>query len=456
MLDLKIINGTLFIPGVGLVKAGVGVKDGKIAAIAADEELGAASNTIDAEGKYVTPGWIDPHVHLGIMSTYEGECESETRYALAGGITTIGVFMGGGDSYLPVLEERIKIFEEKSSTDAVFHLAVFTPQQMSEMEECYRKFGVTDFKFYMTGVKGVFPNVEDDFIKQGFEKVARMGFPAIGCVHCEDQAMVDAGWDYVSGLKEEDRNLKTWTDSSPAGAEANAAKRFVGIVRETGARGYMVHMSSKESVQELTELFREGRENIYIETTSAYCCMNNEDPMGKYAKMVPPIREKASQDALWEAVRKGIVSTFGSDNVTCTGVHKSSDKWMEVAPGYPVVGDQVSALLTEGYHKRGVSWMTIIEKVTKGPAEAYGIYPRKGTIAVGSDADLVILDLDREKVVDPKEHDSFADYSLFQGRTFKGLPVKVIKGGVLAAENGKVIVQPGIGKYLSRKLDKEI
>jgi dihydropyrimidinase len=251
-------------------------------------------------------------------------------------------------------------------------------------------------------------------------------------------------------------NLKDWTASSPAGAEANAAERFVKITRDTGARGYMVHMSSKEAVTGLTELFKDGRENIYIETTSAYCCMNNEDPAGKFAKMVPPIREKESQDALWEAVKKGLVSTFGSDNVSCSSVHKNFDKWMEVLPGYPVVGDQVSALLTEGYHNRGISWMTIIEKVTKTPAEAYGIYPRKGTIAVGSDADLVILDLEKEKTVDPGENYSFSDFSLFQGRKFKGLPVKVIKAGVLAAENGKVLVPPGTGKYLPKKLAKDI
>ena len=100
MLDSKVINGTLFIPGVGLVKAGVGIKDGKVAMIAADEDLPDAKTTIDAEGKYITPGWIDPHVHLGIFSTYEGECESETRYALSGGITTLGAFMGGAESYL--------------------------------------------------------------------------------------------------------------------------------------------------------------------------------------------------------------------------------------------------------------------------------------------------------------------------------------------------------------------
>lgn len=453
MLDLKIINGTLFIPGVGLVKAGIGVRDGKIAIIAADQELGDALETVYAEGKYITPGWIDPHVHLGIMTTYAGECESETRYALAGGVTTIGIFLGGAESYLPLLEEKIKIFEEKSSTDAIFHLSIFTPQQMVEMDAYCETFGITDFKFYMTGVKGIFPNVEDDFIRKGFAKVAAMGAPAIGCVHCEDQAMVDGGWDYLAGLNR-DLNLKEWTDSSPAGAEANAAERFVQIARETGARSYMVHMSSREAAALLFEMFKEGRDNIYVETTSAYCCMNNEDPAGKYAKMVPPIRGKDAQDALWEAVKSGLVSTFGSDNVSCAAVHKNFDKWMDVIPGYPVIGTHIPALLTEGYHKRGIPWTTIIEKATKCPAEAFGIYPQKGTIAVGSDADLVILDLEKEKMVDPKEEYSFSDFSLFQGRKLKGWPTKVIKGGKVAVVDGKVISAPGIGKYLRRKLAK--
>ena len=453
MLDSKVINGTLFIPGVGLVEAGVGIKDGKIAMIAADGDLPEAAATIDAGRKYITPGWIDPHIHLGIFSTYEGECETETRYALSGGVTTLGAFVGGAESYLPTLADQIKTFEAKGSTDVVFHLAIFTPQQMDEMEECYEKFGITDFKFYMTGVPGVFPNVPDDFIEKGFEKIAKMGFPAIGSVHCEDQDMVNQGWENVQ-KNCPNPTLKDWTDSSPAGAEANAARRFVNLARKTGARAYMVHMSSKEAAQDLFDLFKEGRNNIYVETTSAYCAMNSEDTIGKLAKMLPPIREQASVEAMWEAVKNGVVSTFGTDNVSCGSDMKSSENFMEVMPGYPVVGEHIPALLTEGYHKRGISWMSIIEKTTKGPAEAYGIYPQKGTIAVGSDADLVVLDLDKEKTVDPKEHYSFSDFSLFQGRTLKGWPVKVIKGGILAAEDGKVLVEPGIGKYLRRSLAK--
>jgi len=453
MIDLKVINGTLFIPGVGLIKAGVGIKNGKIVMIASDGDLPEATTTIDAEEKFITPGWIDPHIHIGIFSTYAGECETETRYALSGGITTLGVFMGGGESYLPTLGGQIKTAEEKSSTDLFFHLAIFTPQQMDEMEQYYEKFGVTDFKFYMTGVPGVFPNVPDDFIKKGFQKIAKMGYPAIGCVHCEDQEMVDKGWDYVKKNCPQP-SLKDWTQSSPSGAEADAARRFVTIARETGARAYMVHMSSKEAAKELFDMFKEGRENIYVETTSAYCAMNNEDSAGKFAKMVPPIRDQASMDALWGAVKSGLVSTFGTDNVSCSSEHKKSDNWMEVMPGYPVVGEHIPALLTEGYHKRGISWTSIIEKATKGPAEAYGIYPQKGTIAVGSDADLVIVDLNKEKKVNPKEHYSFSDFSLFQGRTLKGWPVKVIKGGKLAVEDGKVLIKPGSSKYLRRKLQK--
>ena len=453
MLDLKVINGTLFIPGVGLVKAGVGTKDGKIAMIAADQDLPEAVKTVDAQGKYVTPGWIDPHVHLGIFSTYDGECDTETKYALSGGITTLGAFMGGGESYLNILPNLIKTAEEKSSTDLMFHLSIFTPQQMDEMEKYYEQFGVTSFKFYMAGVKGVFPNVSDDFIKKGFQKVAKMGYPAIASVHCEDQTMVDKGYEYVEKncLK---GSLKDWANAHPNEAEADAAKRFVAMARETGARAYMVHMSTKEAAKLLFEMFKEGRENIYVETTSAYCCMNNEDSMGKLAKMLPAIREQASVEAMWEAVKKGVVTSFGTDNVSLGSNMKQSDNLFEVMPGYPVVGEHIPALLTEGYHKRGISWMSIIERATKGPAEAYGLYPQKGTIAVGSDADLVVLDLDKEKKVDGKNHYSFSDFSLFQGRTLKGWPVKVIKGGKLAVEDGKVLLEPGSSKYLRRKLQK--
>ncbi|MCZ7663854.1 MAG: hypothetical protein M5U22_13435 [Thermoleophilia bacterium] len=189
VFDLKIINGTLVIPGTGKVRAGVGVKDGKVVVIDAEDKLGDATRTVDAAGKYVIPGVIDPHVHLGIFTGDFGyECEHETRAALAGGVTTIGVFMGGGESYVPALSGLIDTVEAKSSTDVFFHLSMFTPDQLDEIPRYIDEFGVTSFKFYMCGVKGVFPNVPDDFILDGLKRLKIQGATSPGVCTAKTRA----------------------------------------------------------------------------------------------------------------------------------------------------------------------------------------------------------------------------------------------------------------------------
>ena len=148
----------------------------------------------------------------------------KTRAALAGGVTTAGVFMGGGESYLPQLGSLIEIIEQKASADLFFHLSVFTDEQMAEMDECYKQFGVTSFKFYMAGVKGVFPGVTDGFIYEGFKKVTSMGDNAIACIHCEDQSIIDVAFDKVSQEKP-DGTLVDWSDTGPNMAEEEAIMR---------------------------------------------------------------------------------------------------------------------------------------------------------------------------------------------------------------------------------------
>ena len=193
MLDLKVINGTLVIPGTGKVRAGVGCKDGKIVVIGAEDALPDAARTYDAAGKYVLPGVIDPHTHLGIYTGDFGyEAENESRAALAGGITTMGMFMGGGDPYLPMLPGVIETANARLSTDLFIHLTMFGPHQLEEIPGLI-DMGVTSFKFYMCGVRGVFPNVTDAFIYEGLSRLAAIGGHLTGCVHCEDQSMVDAG-----------------------------------------------------------------------------------------------------------------------------------------------------------------------------------------------------------------------------------------------------------------------
>jgi len=448
MLDLKITNGTLVIPGTGQVRAGVGIKDGKVVAIDAEDRLEEAATTIDAAGKHVIPGVIDPHVHLGIFTgDFAYECEHETRAALAGGTTTIGVFMGGDQSYLPALPGLIETVNGKSSVDLFFHLSMFTPQQLDEIPQYIEQFGITSFKFYMCGVKGVFPNVPDDFILDGLKRLKALGGHLTACTHCEDQGQVDEAFDQLAARKPEG-SLCDWTEAGPACAEEDAVIRACRMSAESGQRLYLVHMSSELGVKAAKA---NRPPTVYVETTSPYLSLSNEDEAGLLAKMLPPIKAPSDREALWAAVKDGTIDSLGTDNTPLTREVKGAEKGMLAAmPGYPVVQTHLSVLLHEGVNKRGVPLERIVDLTSAGPAKIFGVYPQKGTIAVGSDADLVVIDLAKEQTVTADNLYSFADFSLYEGRTLKGWPVATIKGGQLAVQDNQILVEPGVGRFLTR------
>ena len=450
MLEVKITNGNVFIPGAGFFQTQVGVKEGKIVMLGTG--LPEAARTIDAGGKTVMPGAIDPHIHLGIFNDFALECESETRAALAGGVTTVGVFMGGGESYLPQLGSLIDIVNKKTSVDLFFHLSIFTPDQMAEMEQYYEQFGVTSFKFYMAGVRGVFPGVSDGFMYEGFKKVAAMGGCATACVHCEDQSLLDVAFDRVCRETPEGA-LCDWAEAHPEMAEEEAVMRAHYLARKAGNRLYIVHISTKGGADRFAKLCGEGGCRAFGETTSAYLSVDKNDSAGLLAKMLPPLRGSADVEGLWERVRDDTISSFGTDNVSMNRAIKQAEKGMLGAmPGYPILQTHIPAILTEGYHKRGVPLETILTKATANPARIFGLYPQKGTIAVGSDADVVVLDLDKERTVKSEELFSYGDFSLYEGKTLTGWPEVVLKGGRVAYENGGIFVEPGAGSYLKRTL----
>jgi dihydropyrimidinase len=440
MLDLKVINGTLVIPGSGFVKKGVGVRGGRIVSIADDGALGEATRTVDASGKYVIPGIIDPHVHLGIFTGDFGyEAEHETRAALAGGVTTVGVFMGGGESYLGVLPDLISTGEARAATDFFFHLSMFTPEQLDEIPQYVDKLGVTSFKFYMCGVKGVFPNVADEFILDGLKRLKDVGGHLTGCVHCEDQEMVDEAFEKLAA-ENPHGNLCDWAEAGPACAEEDAVRRACRLSAESGQRLYIVHMSSADGINAARE---DRPPTIYVETTSPYLSLTKEDDSGLLAKMLPPVKAREDREALWDAIKDGTVDSIGTDNVSLNREIKGAEKGMlEAMPGYPVLQTHLPVLLHEGVNQRDVSLEKIVELASKNPAEIFGVYPQKGTIAEGSDADLVIVDLEKEKTVKAEELLSFADFSLYEGRTLKGWPVMTIKGGQVVVEDGKIVGEP--------------
>jgi dihydropyrimidinase len=448
MLDLRIANGTLVVPGTGLVKTDLGVKDGKIALMGTPSLMPDAKRVVDAEGQFVLPGLIDPHVHLGIFSNFASECRSETSSALAGGVTTIGCFMGGPDPYVPGFVDVLTTAEENAYTDIIFHLTIASQEQMNQIPEYARRLGITSFKFYMCGIPGLIPSVSDGFLLEGFRTISRLGYPAIACVHAENATMVDVALEKLSNSSY-NGTLVEWADSHPNEAESEAVRRASYLAGLAGVRLYVVHLSTKEGLAEARRARIRNSGRLYFETTSPYLSVTKHDGIGLVGKMVPPFRDQEDVVALWEGVADHTIATFGTDNVSMDLATKAVDKGMlEAMPGYPALGTHLAVLLHEGYHRRGIPLDHIVDKATRAPARVFGLYPRKGTIAVGSDADLVLMDLEKERTVDHRELHSFADFSLYDGKKLKGWPTMTIKAGKVAVENNEILIQPGQGKYL--------
>jgi dihydroorotase-like cyclic amidohydrolase len=447
-LDLLVRGGTLVIPGLGRVKADVGIADGKIAVLG--ENLPpSATETYDATGRTVLPGIFDPHIHIGNERSYESEAETETRAAILGGVTTVGIFLRSlEDSYFDHLPAFRKAMDERSYVDSVFHPQIFTEAQIEEIPGYAEQFGIRSFKFYMSGIPGIVKSVTDDVLLHGFRTVASLGPDAIACVHCETGALIDRARDELKTRKPEG-TLADWEDAHPAIAEALAIQTALYLAKVAGAHLYVVHLSSHQGLEVVRAARRAGM-HFTVETTTPYLGINSGDPNGFLAKMVPPVRTPEHQIALWEGVLEGSINTVGTDNTSRARATKRPEAGLHGSrPGLPVLGTHLPALLHYG-RMRGVPLEILIERATRSPARVYGIYPQKGTIAVGSDADLVVVDLELERVVRAEDLQGMSDFSPFEGKRLRGWPVATIKGGKIIARDGKIVATAN-GRYLPRK-----
>jgi dihydropyrimidinase len=450
--DLVVRNGTVVIPGVGSVTADVGIAGGRITALA-DELSGAAEEVLDARGRIVMPGIFDPHVHIGNELSFEVEAETETRAGVLGGVTTIGIFLRSlEDSYYDHLPAFRRAMDERSYVDSVFHPQIFTEQQIAELPGYAEQFGIRSFKFYMSGMPGIVKSVTDEVLLEGFRQVASLGPDAIACVHCETGALIDAARNELKRSKPEG-TLADWEHAHPAEAEALAIQTAVYLAKLAGAHLYVVHLSSRQGLEVVRACRRAGA-RFTVETTSPYLGISSDDPNGFLAKMVPPVRTPEHGLALWEGLRDGTIQTVGTDNTSRGRKSKQPQAGLHGSrPGLPVLGTHLPALLHFG-RLRGVPLEILVERATRGPAKVYGIYPRKGTIAVGSDADLVVVDLDLERVVRAEELQGMSDFSPFEGKRLRGWPVATIKGGKIVARDGKIVGPPN-GRYIPRPAPKQ-
>ncbi|HML37605.1 MAG TPA: amidohydrolase family protein [Bacillota bacterium] len=448
-VDLAIVNGSVVLPGNGIFKTNVYIKDGKVYSLG-DLPGVRAARTVDAAGRFVAPGIIDPHVHLGLFAPMREELDTETKSALIGGVTTAGCYFGGVESHFSTFPAIAEEINRRSFIDIIPHLVIGTDEQRREIGDYIRHFGVTSFKVYMNGIPGMIGDVDDGFIMDVLGELNKSDKKCILCTHAENRDLIRRANRIIKEEKGDGATVRDWTDTHPDMAEEEAVIRLSFLAEKSGTPVYFVHISSRSAINKLKSI-KQRSKYIHIETTSPYLSITRDAPMNNRIKMEPPFRDPEDVEALWNAVQSGVVDTIGTDNVTMTLAEKNigGSIW-NAMPGYPAVGTHLPVVLHEGVVKRGVPLDLVIGLMTKNPAEIFGVYPRKGTLLPGSDADVVIIDMNLEKEVRAEECGSRSDFSLYEGKRLTGWPVLTVKGGEIVAENGRCVAAGPGGRCLYR------
>ncbi len=453
--DLLIKNGTVVIPGDGTVQADVAIRDGKILSLDSGDERDARE-TIDATGLHVLPGLIDSHVHLDVFHSKEEELQHETHSALRGGVTTVGSMCWSeeGDSLLETAEEWSRLVPNHGWTDFFPHLVVSEEQHLDQIERVARVFGITSFKLYTAGIEGFFGNVPDGFLLEAARRIRKLGDGARMLVHCENQTINDSEKERIAGEHPNDLSLAQWEETRPGFGEAEAIHRAGEIAREAGVPIYFVHVTSKRGL-EAARAVKRKHPQTYVETLCDFLSLEDSSSRGAVLKQVPPLRSRESVDALWEGFQRGKVDVLSTDHVTLTREEKnlhSGNMW-EVMPSYQKIEYLLSVLLHYGVHRRNVPLERLVDALTRSPARIFGLYPRKGSLLPGTDADLCLVDLSLEREVDGSESLSIGDFSPWDGETLTGWPVTTIKDGTVVIRDREPVTDQPTGRFLERSPD---
>lgn len=450
--DLRLAGGDVFLDGHGLARVDVLVRDGIIAGLVEPADAALAAETVDVTGKLVLPGAIDPHVHLGKdirVPRDPDDAERETASAVAGGVTTMLVYLMSSASYVDELASARAVMEGESHTDFGFHFVLGTPEHLEEFAR-YVDLGVSSFKFFMNfrGDEGKYlglPGNDDSFMYEILRKAAEHG--AMINPHPENIELVRMFRDGdIAARIGELTPLEAWNAARPAFVEADAAQRVAYLASVTGASVYCVHTSSREAAQALMRQ-QASYPNIFIETCTQYLTLDTSSPAGVYAKVNPPVRPRDDVEFLWEAFAAGHIDAVGSDHNARHRVNKEKDVFSASA-GFPGTGGVLPLTLSEGL-RRGVPLATLVDAVSTRAAKLFGMYPQKGAILVGADADLVVVDLDRPSTITAATQHSAAEFTPWEGTELPLSVIHTIVRGRFAVRDG-VLSDERAGRYIPR------
>ncbi|HEX9689001.1 MAG TPA: dihydropyrimidinase [Thermoanaerobaculia bacterium] len=452
-----LIRGGTVVTATDLYRGEVLIEDEKIAAIATSFDGASVDRTIDASGKYVIPGGIDVHTHLDMPfggTTSADDFESGTVAAAHGGTTSIVDFaiQYRGQTLRHALETWAEKAGGKAAIDYGFHMIVteLTDAVEKEMDALVRE-GVTSFKLFMA-YPGVFM-LDDATIFKALLRTGENGGTI--CMHAENGGVIDVL--VKKALAEGKTAPKYHALTRPARAEGEATHRAIALAEMAGVPIYIVHLSASEALEMVTEARDRGLP-AYAETCPQYLFLsydNYEEPGFAGAKYVmsPPLRPRETHARLWRGLAGGDLQAVSTDHCPfCMKEQKElgRDDFSKIPNGAPGIETRMSLVFDGGVRTGKISVNRFVELTSTSPAKIFGLFPRKGTVAPGSDADLVVFDPDKKTTLSAKTHHMRVDYNPYEGREVTGAAETVLSRGRVIVENGKFTGKAGAGSFLKR------
>lgn len=432
-------------------------EDGKIVAIGPDLDVPANAEVVDASGQYVMPGGIDPHTHMQLP--FMGTVASDdfftgTAAGLAGGNTTIIDFVipAPQESLLEAYE-KWRGWAEKSASDYSFHVAItwWDESVHADMETLVKEYGVNSFKHFMAYKNAIM--ADDETLVKSFRRCMELG--AIPTVHAENGELVFQLQQEL--LSKGITGPEGHPLSRPPVVEGEAANRAIQIAQVMDVPIYIVHVSCKESLDAITRARNEGQ-RVYGECLAGHLVIddsvyrNESFEFSAAHVMSPPFRSKEHQTALWKGLQSGNLHTTATDHCAFCADQKAAgkDNFTQIPNGTAGVEDRMAVLWDEGVNTGKLTMNEFVAATSTNAAKIFNIYPQKGSVSIGADADLVVWDPQGKRTISAKTHHQNVDFNIFEGKTVTGIPSHTISRGKVVWANGQLNVEQGAGQYINR------
>ena len=455
-MDLIVKNARV-VTGSESFVSNIGVKDGVIASVSPALQPSGAE-VYDASGKIVIPGGIDAHTHMELKVA--GTCSADDFYtgsvaAACGGITTLVDFVDTqpGETLLGALAGYRRKADSKVAIDYGLHM-MFKGQNLPEIDripEVVKK-GVPSFKVY-TAYRARGLMLDDADILRVMEKVTAAG--GLVAIHAESEGIIQRLIE--KNLASGNTEARYHAMSRPPEAEAEAISRVTRLAKGASARIYIVHLSSRAGIEEVGNA-RRGGTNVFAETCPHYLVLTDEVYEGVDARnfvMSPPLKKASDRAALWEGLALGgVIETVGSDHCPFTSAEKDwgEEDFTKIPNGVPGTEAIIPLLYSEGVRKGRISMFDLVRVTSAAPALRFGLSPSKGSISVGAEADLVVIDPHKRVKMTADAMHSKIDYSIYEHITTEGYPVLTVSRGEVVMEDGEFVGRRGRGRFVPRRV----